>query len=127
MTGKYPEKIVGPRSRSDMIRAKLTATASRSVDVATVLGNEATAAFIVHRFTTVDPPPPLPFGANDSMRAASRFLWSQYDQRAAECDGDGVHRVSVYITYLTREDLSFQLSTTQKEMDEEISEAADKL
>lgn len=124
---KYPQFVVGPMERRDFLRAQLDATEAKPALVTTIMTNDTTAVVVVQQFTRKDPPPPSPYGATSSMLAAGRLLWSLYNQTAAECDGTGVNRVQMMVTYMPKDDLDREFDATRAEDEREISEASEQL
>lgn len=103
---KYPIEVVAPdRSlRSDAASAARRATQDVPTSIVVVRKNAHTAALLMPRFLTTEAPPSS-YMSGKFARAASNFLWQQYESTKNDCNGTGLHKVQLILNYVSNSHL----------------------
>ena len=122
---KYPTDVVGPDSslRSDALSASRRATQEAPTSIITVRKNDQTAVALMPRFFATDPPP-TSYMTGRFARAASDFLWQQYESKRSECNGTGLRRVQLALIYVSNTQLDRISSEAMKQAQGEAAKAS---
>lgn len=128
---KFPTTLSRRLAIPDFRSAITRATEQNPVTLTTGFRDERSAALLMLAFTRTDPPPSFAYGlgakAARRANAVEGFLWNEYNRVSAECDGTGVFRVGIIITYMTKADLEQEIDVAREAGESEKSDARTKL